>query len=62
MTMSGIRPSVAALEAATVAMRRDLHEHAELSTNEHRTNEVILERLRVLGLDDVRVVAEVLPR
>jgi|CXWL01.1.fsa_nt_gi amidohydrolase len=58
MTMSGIRPAVTALEAATVAMRRDLHEHAELSTNEHRTNEVILERLRVLGLDDVRVVAD----
>ena len=53
-----IRPAVAALGAETVALRRDLHQHAELSTQEHRTQGVILERLRGLGLDDVRESAD----
>jgi amidohydrolase len=38
-------------------MRRDLHQHAELSTEETRTQGVIVERLRSLGVDDVRAVA-----
>ncbi len=37
-------------------MRRDLHQHPEVSWNEHRTSKVILERLRELGLSDVRAV------
>ncbi|MBI5288764.1 MAG: amidohydrolase, partial [Chloroflexi bacterium] len=58
MTTNGVRPAVAALVADAVAMRRDLHEHAELSTEEHRTQQVISERLRALGLDDVRSIAD----
>jgi len=53
-----IRPAVQALADASVAVRRDLHEHAELSTEEHRTQALILERLRLLGLDDVRTCAD----
>ena len=57
MTIS-IRPEVAALVDGAVAVRRDLHEHAELSTQEHRTQGVILEHLHLLGLDDVRACAD----
>ena len=52
------RPSVQALIADAIALRRDLHEHAELSTQEHRTQALILERLRAMGADDVRAVAD----
>jgi amidohydrolase len=52
-----IRPAVRALAPALVAVRRDLHQHAELSTEEHRTQAVILDRLKALALDDVRAVA-----
>jgi amidohydrolase len=34
-----------------VAVRRDLHAHPELGFEEHRTTELILNRLRALGLD-----------
>ena len=57
MTIS-IRPEVAALGDGAVAVRRDLHEHAELSTQEHRTQGVILEHLHLFGLDDVRECAD----
>ena len=53
--MPDIRPAVAALEADAVAMRRDLHEHAELSTEEHRTQAVITERLRAIGVDGAAI-------
>ncbi len=53
-----IRPAVHALNADAVAMRRDLHAHPELSTEEVRTQEIILERLRTLGLEDVRPIAD----
>jgi amidohydrolase len=39
-------------------LRRDLHQHAELSTQEHRTQAVIVERLRAIGADDVRAIAD----
>ena len=52
------RASVRALEHDAIALRRDLHEHAELSTEEHRTQALILDRLRALGLDDVRAIAD----
>ena len=52
------RPAVQALVDETVALRRDLHCHAELSTEEHRTQGVIIERLRALGLEDVRAIAD----
>ena len=34
-----------------VAMRRDLHEHPELSFEEVRTSGIVAQRLRSLGLD-----------
>jgi amidohydrolase len=52
------RDAVSAIIDDTVALRRDLHEHAELSTEEHRTQGVIVERLRAAGLDDVRAIAD----
>ncbi len=58
MNRQNPRPSVAALTDAAVATRRDLHQHAELSTEEHRTQRVILDRLLALGLEDVREVAD----
>ncbi|HEX5479287.1 MAG TPA: M20 family metallopeptidase [Dehalococcoidia bacterium] len=56
-TLPSPRASVLALLNDAIAVRRDLHRHPELSTEEHRTQQVILERLRALGLDDVRAVA-----
>ena len=52
------RSSVQAIVVDAIAVRRDLHEHAELSTEEHRTQRVIVERLRAAGLDDVRAIAD----
>jgi amidohydrolase len=43
-----------ALQPELVACRRDFHEHPELSNREERTGRVIAERLRALGLDEVR--------
>jgi amidohydrolase len=52
------RDAVRAIAGDAIALRRDLHEHAELSTQEHRTQRVIVERLRALGVEDVREVAD----
>lgn len=52
-----VRPEVAALAGHVVQLRRDFHEHPELSWKEHRTQQVILDRLRDLRLSDVRPVA-----
>ena len=41
-----------------MALRRDLHRHPELSWQERRTQEVVLERLRTWGLEDVRPIAD----
>lgn len=43
-----------ALNPVLVAMRRDLHQHPELSNREERTAGVVAGRLRALGLDEVR--------
>ena len=53
-----LRPTIEALVPQTVAMRRDLHQHAELSYEEEYTQRVITERLRALGLEDVRAIAK----
>ena len=53
-----VRPEVQRLTDAAIAVRRDVHRHPELSTEEHRTQALILERLRALGLEDVRAVAD----
>jgi amidohydrolase len=52
-----IRPEVQAIRERIVSIRRDFHEHPEVSWKETRTQERILQRLRDLGLSDVRPVA-----
>jgi amidohydrolase len=56
--LPAVRPSVRKVSRELVALRRDLHRHPELSWHEKRTQEVILERLRASGLDDVRAIAD----
>lgn len=52
-----MRGAVGRIADAVIATRRDLHRHPELSWQEERTQGVILERLRALGLEDVRPLA-----
>ena len=51
------RAAVQAITDEVVALRRDLHQHAELSNEETRTQSVIVRRLRDLGIEDIRAVA-----
>ncbi len=44
----------AAIEAAVVAWRRDLHQHPELGNREFRTAAIVADHLRALGLHEVR--------
>ena len=53
-----IRPDVQVLHERVIATRRDFHEHPELSWMEERTQSIILDRLRSLGLSDVRPIAK----
>ncbi|WP_225869499.1 amidohydrolase [Pedobacter psychroterrae] len=39
------------IEKKVIAWRRDLHEHPELSNNEHRTAEIIAKHLTALGIE-----------
>src|SRR3972149_518632 len=57
-SLPAVRPSVRKLSRDLVALRRDLHRHPELSWQEKRTREVILDRLRAWGLEDVRPIAD----
>src|SRR3972149_4922042 len=57
-SLPAVRPSVRKLSRDLVALRRDLHRHPELSWQEKRTQEVILDRLRAWGLEDVRPIAD----
>lgn len=43
-----------ALQAQLVEQRRDFHMHPELSNREERTARVVAEKLRALGLDEVK--------
>jgi len=58
MNLPDVRPAVRALSDDTIATRRDLHRYAELSTEERRTQRVILDRLRAIGAEDVRACAD----
>jgi len=49
-----IDQAAAAIEAAVIAWRRDLHQHPELGNREFRTAGVVADHLRTLGLDEVR--------
>ena len=52
------RAAVQALVEDAVAVRREVHRHPELSTEEWSTQELILNWLTSVGLDDVRAVAD----
>jgi amidohydrolase len=58
MTLPTVRAAAQSRVSDAIAMRRDLHEHAELSTQEFRTQGVILDRLRSLGVGDVHESAD----
>jgi amidohydrolase len=49
-----IARAVESLRAKLVEQRRDFHMHPELSNREERTSRVIAEKLRALGMDEVR--------
>jgi len=49
-----VAQAVEAMRDALIAQRRDFHMHPELSNREERTSRVIAEKLRNLGLDEVR--------
>lgn len=51
MTIAGLDDFLAARADELVAMRRDLHAHPELSSQEERTTATITRRLQVAGLD-----------
>ena len=56
--LSSLAPAIdqaaAAIEAAVIGWRRDLHQHPELGNREFRTAGVVADHLRALGLDEVR--------
>jgi len=51
---AAIAAATAAVTPKVVETRRDLHRHPELSNREERTGRLVAERLRALGLDEVR--------
>ena len=57
-TASVERQFTSSLSARLVALRRDIHQHPELSFHESETANRLAAALRELGVDDVRVVAK----
>ena len=49
-----IAKRVDAMQATLIAQRRDFHMNPELSNREERTGRVIAEKLKALGLEDIR--------
>jgi amidohydrolase len=49
-----IAQAAESLRSKLIEQRRDFHMHPELSNREERTSRIVAERLRALGLDDVR--------
>ena len=50
-TTPGLAEEIGKREGGMIELRRDFHRHAELSFEEHRTAEVIAERLNAAGLE-----------
>jgi amidohydrolase len=50
-TLDRIRSRVAAVESRMIDWRRDIHQHPELSNQEHRTAALVADHLRKLGLE-----------
>ncbi len=53
-----IIPEIRAFESELIAWRRDLHAHPELAYREHRTADLVAERLQGWGIDVDRGIAE----
>ena len=49
-----ISAAAEALRTKLIEQRRDFHMHPELSNREERTSRIVAERLRALGLDEVK--------
>jgi amidohydrolase len=49
-----INEAATALRAQMVAQRRDFHMHPELSNREERTSRIVAERLRAIGLEEIK--------
>jgi len=49
-----IAQAAEALRSQLISQRRDFHMHPELSNREERTSRIVAERLRALGLEDVK--------
>ncbi|NOT61370.1 MAG: amidohydrolase [Acidobacteria bacterium] len=52
---AAIQREAEALRASLIAQRRDFHQHPELSNREERTAKVIADKLRALGLEDIKI-------
>lgn len=50
-TLANIEVRVSAIESKMIGWRRDIHQHPELSNQEHRTARLVAEHLRKLGLE-----------
>lgn len=49
--LTTIQSRVSAIETKMIDWRRDIHQHPELSNQEHRTAKLVAEHLRKLGLE-----------
>jgi amidohydrolase len=49
--LNAIQGRVSAIESKMIGWRRDIHQHPELSNQEHRTAKLVAEHLRKLGLE-----------
>lgn len=49
--LNAIQSRVSAIESKMIGWRRDIHQHPELSNQEHRTAKLVAEHLRKLGLE-----------
>src|SRR5438445_3952487 len=56
--LGAVRASVDALTEDAIAVRRELHRHPELSTEEHRAQALVINWLADIGAEDLRPIAD----